>query len=177
MSDYYHFGERRKRDGLAALGSKKRLGCTNIYGQYQGPCGLSAIQVRLSSPFSGDTAPVPFQEEQLQEEAYAWEACEDFQGSLGSGDAVRVQETLFDAFAPQLPPAKRAVSKLLPAISALRIGCSNSRDIAWKDAFATISVGNEPINLRANAALALLHHLQWVYDVFSDVPDASVMIR
>jgi len=123
------------------------------------------------------TTHVPFEEEQLHEEAFAWESSEDFAASLQHQDAGQIRAALFEAFAPHLPPAQRGVARLLPVVSALQHACENSRDGGWRDALASVRDGDEMVNLRANPALALLQLLHWVYDGFQHVPGASVIVR
>ncbi len=118
---------------------------------------------------------VPYQNEQLQEETFSWETREDFSGSLTQVDAGSLRVALFDAFAPHLPPPERSVRKLKAAIDVLRNGSRGTS--GWGDALSTGPYEGEQVNVRANPALSLLHHLRWVFDVFHNVPDASVTVR
>lgn len=131
---------------------------------------------RLLKPQDG-TASVPFEDEQLHEEAYTWESSEDFIGSLGGDDAGKVRAALFESFAAHLPPSDRVISKLSAVIDALKVGCDKARYVGWKDVFETASDELNDFNLRANAARALLQHLMWVHDVFRDAPGASIIVR
>jgi hypothetical protein len=132
---------------------------------------------RLLPPSQDGASAVPFEDEHLQEEAYSWETREDFPGSLKPDDAGKVRAALFEAFAPHLRPIDRSIAKLEHVIETLAHGCVNSREVAWQDTLTLTRDRDENVNLRANPALSLLHHLRWVHDVFRDVPGASVIVR
>lgn len=119
----------------------------------------------------------PLAEEELHEQIYRWEAFDDFQGSFDANTSADVRRSLFDDFAPHLPPSERAISKLEGALRVLFRACQSAGTTAWEDVSSTVPNGDDLINLRAHVGFALYHHLRWIYEIFKNVPGASVVVR
>jgi len=113
----------------------------------------------------------------LHEEAYRWETNEDFFGSFDSAQSAVVRAALFTAFATHLAPAQRSMAQLFAALQVLEAACADAGEEAWKDGLTVESFGDGVINLRAHGGLVLYRQLRWVYDIFKDVPGASVTVR
>lgn len=114
---------------------------------------------------------------ELHEEAYRWETTEDFLGSFDKTQSAVGREALFTAFATHLAPAQRSMAQLSAALQVLEAACAAAGNEAWKDGLTVESFGDGLINLRAHGGLVLYRHLRWVYDIFKDVPEASVTVR
>lgn len=109
-----------------------------------------------------------------QEEIYRWdtgphEPAIDFRNSLGP---------FFDE---RTPPRDRSVAAFRDAVSLLfgQEVPSDAKDAAslWSDSQDTVATSEGEMNLRVNATLGTLRQFLWVAQVFSSVPEASVLLR
>lgn len=109
-----------------------------------------------------------------QEEIYRWdtgphEPAIDFRKSL---------EPFFDE---RISPEDRSVAAFRHAVSSLfsRVVPSDAKEAAsmWADSQDTVTTSEGETNLRVNVTLGALRQFLWVAEVFSSVPDASVLLR
>jgi len=118
-----------------------------------------------------------FDTEHLLEEIYYWHpGQEDPWTCFQQSDALStVRTVLLEPFDPSVSPNMRSMSNFQRAVQSVRIAFSNS---AWGDAVQTVRTARDHMeNLRANGALSLLLHFDWIVRTFISVPRASVSIR
>ncbi len=115
----------------------------------------------------------------FHEQVYSWETEEDIWGSLVDVDQTRkVKSALIEAFDPSRPPEERNFSRLKEVLERLQEVLSRADATAWSECNRTVKVnGYDEINLRANTVLLLYRHLEWIWEIFRDVPGASVTAR
>lgn len=115
-------------------------------------------------------------DDQLQEEVFAWHVGESVLNGIAD-DNLRAQiaASLSEDFAPALPPAQRACSKLekffdaaRQAIESGKAEWSNSEDSAFDD---------EPDPYRVNMLLAFYNQMFWLHEMFKDEPGVSISVR
>ena len=116
----------------------------------------------------------PLDSDNHQEEIYRWdtgphEPAIDFRKSLGP---------FFDE---TRQPRDRSVAAFGDAVSSLfgQEVPSDAKDAAslWSDSQDTVVTSEGEMNLRVNATLSTMRHFLWVAEVFSSVPEASVLLR
>lgn len=123
---------------------------------------------------------VAFDSGRLHEEIYHWHpGQEDVWGGIKDPVFCRqLRDQFVEGFAPSLAPQQRSMERFREAVNTLRVYISNADNSEWADLMQIIKVrGSEPINLRGNAALSLLHHMEWIARTFGTLPGASVTIR
>ena len=111
------------------------------------------------------------------EEVHAWEPAESIWGSIEEED-IRVQliESIMDAFSPDKPPEERGIECLQSALEQIaELITKHKSSVGMLQADRDVDGGN--ISLRADLLLLFFHNLTWLYDVFKDMPEISVMIR
>jgi hypothetical protein len=121
-----------------------------------------------------------FESARLQEEVYYWHPSqEDVWGCIQDKNlASELRDRFVQGFDPSLPPQSRSVPKFAAAVEFMREKLSHDGATSWADAMQIVAIGREDeLNLRANSAITLLRHLQWVAQTFGNVPGASVAIR
>lgn len=116
----------------------------------------------------------------FQQSVYSLEIQESpFDGIEDAEKTEIIRAALLDKFAPEVPHTDRtieALSEVLSLISSL----SQSGESSWSDSEQEQRLpGREKSNigLRQHRLLALRSQLQWLYDTFRHVPDASITIR
>jgi hypothetical protein len=124
------------------------------------------------------TSIIVLQEEHLHEQVYSWKIKGDLWASLTSGKtAMEIKETLTTGFSCNYPPKERSFRKVRDFLRILDGYLSIEENRYWQNWEQPIFL-DEPDNLfRIHPLLALYHHMKWIYDVFHDVPGASVTIR
>jgi hypothetical protein len=119
---------------------------------------------------------------EFHEQVYAWEPRGiDIWGRFkSSSDTQSVRKLLLDAFnpSPAAPVDRRSISKLKLVLDALAGTLASTDPLEWADSEDPIDL-NQPelLNKRANTIAVLYNHLCWIYEVFRDVPGASVSVR
>lgn len=116
--------------------------------------------------------------DKLHQLIYQWKAKGDIWIGFSEGESTqKIKTELLDGFAFEIPPAERTVGtlqKITKAISSYLI----TEPIEWQ---AWTDNYNDDMDsdhgLRLNVVLSFCHQLQWICDVFADVPGASVTIR
>jgi hypothetical protein len=119
---------------------------------------------------------------EFHEQVYAWEPKGiDVWGSIRSStETEALRALLFDTFSPSpaTPVSKRSIGGLKSVLDALTKVLGNPGQLEWADSQDFIEADSpEPINMRANTIAVLYNHLLWIYEVFGEVPGASVSIR
>jgi hypothetical protein len=121
-----------------------------------------------------------FDRNRLQEEIYFWHpGQEDVWGCIeNSGLASELRDLFVEGFAPNLSPEDRSMAKFEDAVKRFREILATPKASSWGDAIQMVQIRRaEPTNLRANSALSLLLHMEWILRTFGSVPGASVAIR
>lgn len=116
---------------------------------------------------------------ELHEQIYSWEPEADVWGSLTDRDeTLKLRTALVEAFDPSKRVTERSILQLEEALAVLRSVLLVPAASGWSDCSETAGDSpSEQINLRANTALLLYRHLEWVVGVFRHVPGASVTVR
>ena len=119
---------------------------------------------------------------EFHEQVYAWEPKGiDVWGSIRSStDTESLRALLFDTFnpSPAAPVSRRRIGKLKPVLDALAKLLANKEQLDWADSQDVVEPSNpESLNVRANSIAVLYNHLLWIYEVFREVPGASVSVR
>ena len=113
-------------------------------------------------------------EDVFQQEAFIWHLREDiWAGVTDEETRLSLSERLRSDFQPSLAPAERALPKLkqflVDATDAVKAAeWSDSNHQAEQDGMTAF---------RLNPLLAFYLQLEWMYDVFKDLPGASVSIQ
>ena len=122
---------------------------------------------------------MPLQQSQVLEQIYSWNAGgHDVFGAAPPEMSKRIQDKLLEKFSFEHNPDQRTVALLFKEVSLLLQEPSLQTSSYWADTQESIPLDTEEeLNLRANVALAVLLHLQWISHVFRQVPRASVLVR
>jgi hypothetical protein len=115
----------------------------------------------------------------LYEQIYAWCPEEEIWGGISDSQTTNMlRGQLIDNFNPYIEPAKRTMEHFAAAVGALGGALANKPStISWSDCEAWADKSDQRSGFRANTALALHLHLQWVLRVFEHLPGATVTIR
>jgi hypothetical protein len=110
----------------------------------------------------------------LQQEAFTWQVREDVWGGLPDNDLREaLSHALIGRFEPVLPPAQRGMTQLQEFIAELEAAQAKSE---WATSGQQLHAdGETPV--RFNPLLGFLGQLKWLFDLFRDVPGASVSVR
>ncbi len=125
------------------------------------------------------TNPIQQLDSELHEQVYCWETEEDIWGSLKDvGQTAKARSALIEAFDPSKPIGERSMDQLRKALAVLEeiAGSPNATDWSECNELDRTMPGSQ-VYLRANTVLLLYRHLLWVWDVFKQVPGASVTVR
>jgi hypothetical protein len=119
---------------------------------------------------------------EFHEQIYAWEPKGiDIWGSIRSpADTQNLRTLLLDTFnpSPASPVDRRRIGHMQPALDALAAILSGQPSLDWADAWDVIDPSQaESSSQRANTIAVLYNQLLWMYEVFKDVPGATVSIR
>jgi len=110
----------------------------------------------------------------LQQAAFMWQVREDIWGGIVDAEVRQSLSQRFIAdFEPVLPPDDRSFEKLSEFLRRLSPVLVNSE---WSFSAQQLDEDGES-GVRLNALVGFFNHLRWVYDVFKDVPGASVSVR
>jgi hypothetical protein len=119
----------------------------------------------------------------LHEEIYRWDAGPiDIWNSISQSEISQtLHRCLLETFAPARPPEQRSISKFKEFLTELGKYLTPKYS-AWADSMQIVEiddadVGDDSINIRANAIICLFHHLQWVVTTFENIPGASITIQ
>ena len=111
---------------------------------------------------------------QLQQEAFTWQVKEDVWGGLADSELrQQLSQKLITDFEPVLPPTQRGMTKLGALLGELDDAKSAAE---WSSSGQQLHDDGETA-VRLNSLVAFLSQLTWLYDVFRDVPGASVSVR
>lgn len=110
----------------------------------------------------------------FQREAFTWQPKEDIWGGLADADVrTRLSQRLQVEFEPALRPGERSLEKLgayLNDVGPVLDG------LEWATSSQQLENDGET-PMRLNPLLSFYRQLEWIYQVFRDVPGASVSIR
>ena len=123
---------------------------------------------------------VAFDIGRLQEEVYHWNpGQEDVWGCIGDSELSRELRDIFvEGFAPSHPPEQRSMIKFRQAVERLGAALTTDGVSSWADMQQTVCAGHDDsTNLRADSALSLWHHMEWILRTFGSLPGATVTIR
>ena len=110
------------------------------------------------------------------EEVYAWRTKEYVWGSISdSGRNAQVRERLLTSFSPSRPPPERTMAELRCFLDEHKELASETLGV-WSEC-ETTEAGQEDATLRSNVTLAFLGHLEWLWSVYRDVPEANITVR
>lgn len=121
-----------------------------------------------------------FDSSRLQEQLYQWNpGLEDILSSVANQQqAQELRRIFFEEFAPHRSPSDRSIEKFAEVTRRLRDQLVPKGVVSWSDVGQEIEAGNlNTLNLRANLPLSMLSHLEWIVEVFGEVPGASIAIR
>jgi len=116
---------------------------------------------------------------QVLEQIYAWDAGpHDVLGASTPEISRRIEQDLLARFVPHLPPRERSIPHFKRALNELLSDPQIQSETRWSDCPETMALGtDDELNLRSNVTLGVLRHFLWMARVFSQVPEASVLIR
>jgi len=113
-------------------------------------------------------------EDELQEEAFTWVTREDVWGGI-TDDTVRetLREHFVSEFEPTLAPHERGFDKVARILTEIANSMTNT---SWSS--STEQLDEDDVSpFRLNALLAFHTQLQWMFQVFKDIPGASLSVR
>lgn len=133
----------------------------------------------FSPPSASEEGGKAFCLDGIYEQVYAWDpGLDDPFLSLEKETARKFRDLLFVEFAPNRPPERRSLTHLAEKLEDIKRNIYESESSFWVP--STQKVDNESgddINLRLNAARALIIHLEWLIKTFEHLPGACVVIR
>lgn len=110
----------------------------------------------------------------FQQEAFVWHALEDVWGSIVNSEVRQtLSERLRNDFQPSLPPLERGLQKLRRFLDDARLALPEAE---WSDSAQRLERDGMTA-YRLNALLAFCVQLEWIHDIFKDVPGASVSVQ
>jgi len=113
----------------------------------------------------------------LHEEIYSWQPQIDIWASTMASEQTNKLRQSLEAFNPYASPHERSVGSLTGVLGELARAIQESPNI-WADCEQQVEhESGREVQYRTNTILALRNHLLWVYEVFKNVPGASVTIR
>ena len=150
----------------------------------QHPCSLPASEPPAEDELeiAGFEGPRTFKSEELCEAIYQWDPGEDdVFGVQDSELAGRFQREIYEGFDPRIAPSKRSPKELALVVSNLSqaLAANAAIDSLWSGT-AEVSADEEEgedIVMPAAIPLALLGHLRWIAEAFSDVPGCHIATR
>jgi len=120
---------------------------------------------------------VVFDQQRLHEQVYQWDPGGiDIWACVENTEEMSTIKDMMSEFSPSLPPLERSMHKLSKFILLLKEAKINNAS-TWSDITEVIEIDEEEINLRSDPFLCLINQLDWVYRIFSDIPNSSVVIR
>ena len=152
---------------------------------------MSAFRLTVWRPFRSDRdlhysmtsdaseSSLTFMPTKLQEAIYSWSPEQDVMAGI-TDETLRAElrVTLFSSFDPSLPPEQRNFEKLAEVVKRLEQLTNEEAAANWTD---TVQSDNHDEDyscaIRCSPTIALFHHLNWLLEVFGNVPGLSVMIR
>lgn len=120
-----------------------------------------------------------FTHTKLQELVYSWSPEQDVLAGVTNEDLrTELRSVLFSSFAGSLPPANRNFGKLAAVVDRLGQLVHEETAINWTDTVQLESQNEDSSSvIRCSPTIALYHQLNWLNEVFGNVPGLSVMIR
>lgn len=118
----------------------------------------------------------------FHESIYCWEMQDNPLDAVENPElSEKIDQEIINAFRPELSPTDRCINAL-PEKLALLDQIITDNPVPWMGStspFASKDAhdDNADVEPRLNRLLAFRHILQWVYDTFRTVPDASVTFR
>jgi hypothetical protein len=116
----------------------------------------------------------------FQESIYSWELLESPFDGIEDGDKTEsIRSALVGKFGADVPHTERQVEALAETLSLIDKVIDSGTSF-WTDSQSEIEPPEKDkpkIGIRQHRLLALHVRLQWLYDTFHHVPNASVMFR
>jgi hypothetical protein len=129
------------------------------------------------SPGSGGETPL-VQADGLYEAIYEWQPRVDVWSSLTETVLTNeLRELLVQRFNPYEPPSNRTFAELEKVLARVGEIVSDGKGKWTECELAVDDNFDSDISFRANTIVALQRHLEWLYDVFHNVPGAALTIR
>ena len=91
-------------------------------------------------------------------------------------DMAEIRNLIVTHFDPSLPPEQRSMKKLGDALERMRTAVA-SNEVDWQDCLTQEKEGDADVALRANTAISLYNHFEWIFRTFEHMPGASVTVR
>ncbi len=118
------------------------------------------------------------QADHLHEQVYGWRLFGDVWTSLGTDEpANAIKKKLTVGFRPSLPPKERGFDEMRSVVKEMSTYLADAENRRWQDWEQLTDEDDPDSTYRVQPLLSFCHHLQWLCDVFQDVPGASVTIR
>ena len=115
--------------------------------------------------------------DRIYEQAYSWRIKGDIWTALTANeDATEIREFFTSEFSSDKPPEERTFNKLKARLEKLSNYLNDSDNRLWQTWEQPIDKDEENF-YQIQPFLSLYYHLNWLYEVFHDVPGASVTIR
>lgn len=142
------------------------------------PARIDRVYLHVTGGGSGSERTAFLDGSAVLEQLYAWDpGPHDYALSASSEVTRRINDGLLQPFGEHHPPQERRVRRFLDAVKELLDDSDMQAGTYWSDCEDTVVAGETELNLRVNAVLGVLRHLQWIAQVYAEVPDASVLIR
>ena len=115
----------------------------------------------------------------FHEQLYAWDTREDVLGAVTSVEETdKLREALVNRFSPEQQPQARKLEYISDVLAVIDHILSLKGASDWGDVQEERLLANdERIQLRQHRLLAFRQHLQWIFDTFSLIPDATITVR
>ena len=115
--------------------------------------------------------------DRIHEQAYSWKIKGDIWTAFtNDDDAQKIREVFTREFISDLSPDERSFDKLKTILEKLLNYLNDENNRRWQTWGQTIDE-EEDNTYRIQPLMSLYYHLNWLYEVFHDVPGASVTIR
>ena len=121
----------------------------------------------------------PVESEAFLEQIYQWKSADqvDLYASTTS-EATQSLRLLLEDFAPDRPIKQRGIQQLSGVLQTIRGILDGEESLLWSASVQEQELPHqETVNLNVHPLLAFYLHLQWVYDTFCTVPDASITLQ
>jgi hypothetical protein len=116
-------------------------------------------------------------DDDLQRDVFTWQAREDVWGGLTDETTRQMLSQRFrEDFDPFLPPDKRDFSKLAAFLAELQTAAQSPQS-SWATSAQQIGDDDADPSMRLNPLLAFYNQLLWIYEVFRELPGASITVR
>lgn len=117
-------------------------------------------------------------DERLLQDVFSWQVREDVWGGFTDTEVAQSLSTRFaSAFDPFLPPNQRDFGTFKAVLSELSAAATSPNSYWASSAQQKDTDEDSDASTRVNPLLAFYNQLHWIYEVFKDVPGASITVR